>query len=100
MHIRVAITGLGMTNSLGGDVPTVWRRLIAGENGIRRITLFDPREYRCTVAAQLCTQELGWTMLGRDSYDCPPPLPHLAVRDSRRGVDLFVRCVGEAVESS
>lgn len=35
MTRRVAITGLGMTTSLGGDVPTSWDAALAGTSGIR-----------------------------------------------------------------
>ncbi len=38
---RVVITGLGTVNPLGHDVPTYWQALLAGENGIGRITRFD-----------------------------------------------------------
>src|SRR5436305_8341320 len=100
MNRRVAITGLGMANSLGPDVATVWTRLIAGENGIRPITFFDPAQYRCTLAAQIPNEEYGWSEAGRDGYSFAPPLPSMDVRDSRRGVRLFIQCVSEAVKSS
>ncbi|QDU67533.1 beta-ketoacyl-ACP synthase II [Engelhardtia mirabilis] len=38
---RVVITGLGTVNALGPDVETSWRRMVAGENGIREIDFFD-----------------------------------------------------------
>jgi 3-oxoacyl-[acyl-carrier-protein] synthase II len=34
---RVVVTGLGIVNSMGLDVPTVWQRLLAGQSGVRRI---------------------------------------------------------------
>jgi len=35
---RVVVTGLGMVTSMGLDVPTVWKGLLAGQSGIKRIT--------------------------------------------------------------
>jgi 3-oxoacyl-[acyl-carrier-protein] synthase II len=34
---RVVVTGLGLVNSMGFDVPTVWERLLAGQSGVRRV---------------------------------------------------------------
>jgi 3-oxoacyl-[acyl-carrier-protein] synthase II len=38
---RVVITGLGMVTSIGLDVESSWRALLAGESGAGEITLFD-----------------------------------------------------------
>ncbi|MBM3719881.1 MAG: beta-ketoacyl-ACP synthase II [Actinobacteria bacterium] len=37
MNRRVVVTGLGATTPLGGDVPTTWRALLAGQSGVQRI---------------------------------------------------------------
>lgn len=49
----VWITGIGLLTALGPDRETTWRRLIAGESGIRPITLFDTTGFRTTIAAQV-----------------------------------------------
>lgn len=49
----VWITGIGLVTALGGDRETTWRRLVAGECGIRPLTLFDPTGFRTSIAAQV-----------------------------------------------
>ena len=56
MANRVAVTGMGAVTALGGDLPTVWRRLLAGDNGITRIRAFDASDYTCKVAAEAATR--------------------------------------------
>src|ERR687890_2320427 len=34
---RVVVTGLGTTSPVGGDVPTTWAALLAGQSGVRPI---------------------------------------------------------------
>ena len=38
---RVVVTGLGAVTPLGSGVLIFWERLVAGESGVRPITLFD-----------------------------------------------------------
>jgi 3-oxoacyl-[acyl-carrier-protein] synthase II len=53
MRKRVVITGLGWVTPLGHDIPTVWRRLLAGESGIAPTTLFDARTFPTTFSAEV-----------------------------------------------
>ncbi len=50
---RAVITGLGAVTPLGIGVPEFWRRLIAGERGLRPITLFDPTGLRNEKAGEV-----------------------------------------------
>jgi 3-oxoacyl-[acyl-carrier-protein] synthase II len=47
------ITGIGAVTPLGHDVPTSWRRLVAGESGVAPITLFDASELPTRIAAEV-----------------------------------------------
>jgi 3-oxoacyl-[acyl-carrier-protein] synthase II len=46
----VVVTGMGMLTSLGQGVAENWRRLTAGESGIRRISRFPVAGLRTTIA--------------------------------------------------
>ncbi len=50
---RVVVTGLGAVTPLGTDVPTYWRRLVAGNSGVGPITLFDASAVASQVAGEV-----------------------------------------------
>lgn len=45
MKRKVVITGIGLVSSLGNDLGTFWRNLVAGKSGISRVTIFDTTAY-------------------------------------------------------
>jgi 3-oxoacyl-[acyl-carrier-protein] synthase II len=47
------VTGLGTVTSLGNDVETTWKHLLAGESGASEITQFDHDGYPVTFACEL-----------------------------------------------
>jgi len=50
---RVVVTGLGMLSPLGSGVDVNWRRITAGETGIRKITGFEVSDLASQVAGQV-----------------------------------------------
>ena len=50
---RVVITGLGVVTSLGINIEEFWQNLLAGRNGISRVTRFDPSDFSCQVGAEI-----------------------------------------------
>lgn len=50
---RVAITGMGAITPIGNNVQEFWTRLIAGECGIDRVTLFDCSPLPCKIGAEV-----------------------------------------------
>ena len=96
---RVAITGIGVVTALGEDVSTVWRRLLAGENGIRRITFFDSSDYGCKVAAEVQTLQ-GAGLRERDNYRLESGLSAIPGDSCRRSVQIFRKAAGDAFADS
>ena len=47
---RVVVTGIGLVTPLGCGEATVWRRLLAGESGLRRIEHFETGDLACQIA--------------------------------------------------
>ncbi|MEO9527893.1 beta-ketoacyl-ACP synthase II [Roseibium sp.] len=54
---RVVVTGLGIVSPLGTGVEAFWKRVAAGENGIRRITRFDASDLACQIAGVVPSKE-------------------------------------------
>lgn len=50
---RVVVTGMGLVSPLGTGVAESWRRLVAGEQGFRPVSLFDTTGYRCRRAGEI-----------------------------------------------
>jgi 3-oxoacyl-[acyl-carrier-protein] synthase II len=50
---RVVITGMGWVTPMGDDVEMVWQRLLAGESGIAKTTLFDAGTFPTTMSAEV-----------------------------------------------
>jgi 3-oxoacyl-[acyl-carrier-protein] synthase II len=44
---------MGAVTPLGNDLPTTWRRLLAGESGVDRIQAFDPSPFPVQIAAEV-----------------------------------------------
>jgi 3-oxoacyl-[acyl-carrier-protein] synthase II len=55
---RIAITGIGLVTALGATREDTWRRLIAGDCGIRPVTVFDTDGHRSRIAAEVAMPEI------------------------------------------
>ncbi len=53
MRPRVVVTGLGCVTSLGASPQQLWQRLLRGESGIDRTTLFDTTNFPTRIAAEV-----------------------------------------------
>jgi len=50
---RVVITGIGWVTPMGHAIEPVWRRLLAGESGIGRTSLFDASTFPTAISAEV-----------------------------------------------
>ena len=53
MARRVVVTGMGIVSSLGLNLESNWNRLVAGQSGVKPITLFDASMNQTRIAAEL-----------------------------------------------
>jgi 3-oxoacyl-[acyl-carrier-protein] synthase II len=77
---RVVVTGMGMVTPLGCGVDASWRRLIAGQSGIRRIDRFDVDDLPAKIAGLVPTGE------GEGAFRIDEVM---APKDARKN-DLFI----------
>ena len=50
---RVVVTGIGLICAVGNKTEEVWQNLLAGKNGVGRITQFDSSKHACQIAAEV-----------------------------------------------
>jgi 3-oxoacyl-[acyl-carrier-protein] synthase II len=82
---RVVVTGIGLVTALGTSREETWRRMVAGECGVRPVTVVDSEGYRSRVAAEVDMAVIDATMT---------PLER---RRRSRGDRIAVHAAAEAV---
>ena len=92
---RVVITGMGIACPLGVGVEYVWKKLIAGESGIRAIQSFDTAQLTAKIAGQV---PLGTRSEG--GLDISEWIPIKDQKKMDRFIHLAVVAASEAVEDS
>lgn len=81
---RVVITGVGAVSPLGNDVETMFQRLMAGENGIARLTRLDVDLFPAKVGAEI------------KDFD----ISHLVEPKEARRMDLFIQYAVAAADQA
>jgi 3-oxoacyl-[acyl-carrier-protein] synthase II len=56
---RVVVTGIGLVSPVGNTVAETWQNIVAGKNGIGRITRFDPSAFKSQVAGEVKGFDVG-----------------------------------------
>jgi 3-oxoacyl-[acyl-carrier-protein] synthase II len=96
---RVVVTGLGVVSPLGVGVPRFWEALVAGRNGVRRLSRFDVTGIRTPVAAEVVGFDARDHADSRSVRTSDPAALYLlaaareAVADARLGPDVDNRRV-------
>ena len=88
---RVVVTGLGMVTPLACGVEPTWRRLLAGESGIRRVESFDVSDMPCQIAGQTPRGPLSEGAFNPDEWMEP--------REHRRVDDFIVYSMAAATQA-
>ncbi len=92
---RVVVTGMGIACPLGLGVENVWKRLVAGESGIKAIQSFDTSELTAKIAGQV---PLGTRAEGK--LDISEWVPVKDQKKMDRFIHLALVAASEAVEDS
>ncbi len=99
---RVVVTGLGAVTPLGSDVPTYWRRLIAGESGVRPITLFDASALPSRIAGEVPDFDPAGVLDRKEvrRNDRTTQMALVATREAFDDAGLPLRLEGELAEAT
>ena len=85
---RVAVTGIGMINSVGNDKESAFKAICEGECGIDTITLFDPEKYSVKIAGEV------------KNFDPATVMPPKEVKKADRFIHLGLKAAKEAMEDA
>ncbi|WP_424982454.1 beta-ketoacyl-ACP synthase II [Maritalea sp. S77] len=92
---RVVVTGLGIVSPLGANVETVWKNILDGKSGAKKVDEFDVSDLACQIA---CRIPLGDTADGNFNPD-----DWMDVKEQRK-VDPFIvyamAAAGQALQDS
>lgn len=92
---RVVVTGMGIACPLGLGVENVWKRMLAGESGIRNIQSFDVTTLPAKIAGQIPTG-----VKADGALDINEWIPVKDQKKMDRFIQLALVAAEEAVEDS
>jgi 3-oxoacyl-[acyl-carrier-protein] synthase II len=85
---RVVVTGLGLICGVGNSTEEVWKALLAGESGVKRITSFDVSNFACQIGAEV------------KNFDPLKYIEKKEVKKMARFIHLAIAASDEAVKTS
>ena len=84
-RVRVVITGMGAITPLGQTPEAFWENLVAGKSGIGPMTLCDPTDYPCRIAAEVTDFQ---------------PEQYISVKEARRMARFSQLAVAAALQAT
>ena len=85
---RVMVTGLGTVNPIGLNVADTWKNAQSGVSGVKRISRFDPSEFKAQIAAEVT------------EFDPELYMPRKEARRLDRNAQLFWAAADQAMNDS
>jgi 3-oxoacyl-[acyl-carrier-protein] synthase II len=95
---RVVITGIGLVTPLASGREATWKRLIAGESGLRRIGHFLTDDLGCKIAG-LVNWKSGRKGVESEEFDAFDPDAVMTPKERRRVDDFILYAVAAADEA-
>jgi 3-oxoacyl-[acyl-carrier-protein] synthase II len=88
---RVVVTGIGLVTPLGIGTENIWKRLTAGESGIRAIQSFDVSDLPAKIAGQVPRGETTSGLFNADDW--------VPTKDQRKMDEFIVYAMAAAVQA-
>ncbi len=88
---RVVVTGLGLVTPLASGIEQAWKRLLAGESGIKRIEKFDVSDIPSKIAGQVPRGDGGNGSFNPDQWMEP--------KEQRKVDDFIIFAMGAATQA-
>src|ERR1700692_2569002 len=88
---RVVVTGLGLVTPLGCGVEQTWKRLLAGQSGIKRVEKFEVSDLACKIAGQVPRGDGSEGSFNPDQWMEP--------KEQRKGEDFIVFAMAAATQA-
>jgi len=88
---RVVVTGIGLVTPLGVGTENIWKRLTAGESGIRAIQSFDVSDLPAKIAGQVPRGETASGLFNADDW--------VPTKDQRKMDEFIVYAMAAAEQA-
>ena len=82
---KIVVTGIGVVSPVGSDLETFWKRLLAGQSGIRRVQQFDISRYPSQIGGEVTDLNMDLYMSKKEQRRMDPYC-HYAVAAAKMAI--------------